>query len=99
MSLQALGARIKMLAQSLEQSMVNHNALAGRLAEAKDTLAFLQNIPGPIGEAAKAVSLVDAVVEPIVDAAIAAEPVVAAAVKTATTPAAPTTVVNKSGGK
>jgi hypothetical protein len=93
MSLQALGARIKMLAQSLEQSMVNHNALAGRLAEAKETLSFLQNIPGPIGEAAKAVSLAEAIVEPVVDAVVDA---VDSASK-ATTPAA--TTVNKSGSK
>jgi hypothetical protein len=67
MSLQALGTRIKTLGQALEQSLTNHNALAGRFAEAKEILGFLQNIPGPIGEAANAVDLGIGVVENVVD--------------------------------
>lgn len=84
MSLSALGTRIKNLASAfeasiashtgllkqVETSLTNHNALAGRLAEAQEILGFLQNIPGPIGEAAKAVDTGITAVAPAVEQVI-----------------------------
>jgi hypothetical protein len=72
MSLQALGTRIASLGKALEQSLANHNALAGRLAEAQEILGFLQNIPGPIGAAAKVVDTGITAAAPVVEDVVAA---------------------------
>lgn len=100
MSLQALGQRIKSLGQALEQSLANHNALAGRLAEAQEILTFLQKIPGPIGEAAKIVETGIDIAEPLVkeivsDVETVIHDIKGSAVKSAIPSAA--TVINKSG--
>ena len=44
MNMQELEARIKELAQAIEQSMANHNALIGRIEEAKFILSELEKV-------------------------------------------------------
>lgn len=51
MTMQSLIERISQLAQAIEQSAANHNALVGRLAEAKSVLDMLSSVkvPGTVG--------------------------------------------------
>lgn len=71
MSMQSLIERISTLTQAIEQSAANHNALVGRLAEAKSLLDMLNSvkIPGNVGEVIGAVdTVVDAVSDVITSA-------------------------------
>jgi hypothetical protein len=49
--MQSLIERVSQLAQAIEQSAANHNALVGRLAEAKSILDMLNSVklPGTVG--------------------------------------------------
>jgi len=51
MTMQSLIERVSQLAQAIEQSAANHNALVGRLAEAKSILDMLNSVklPGTVG--------------------------------------------------
>lgn len=62
MSMQSLIERISQLTQTVEQSAANHNALVGRLAEAKSLFDMLSSfkLPGNVG---KIIGGIDAAVD------------------------------------
>jgi hypothetical protein len=59
MTMQSLIERVSQLAQAIEQSAANHNALVGRLAEAKSILDMLNSVKLP-GTVSTVISDVDA---------------------------------------
>ena len=70
MTMQSLIERVSQLAQAIEQSAANHNALVGRLAEAKSILDMLNSVklPGTVGTAISDVDAALGTTENVVNA-------------------------------
>ena len=69
MSMHSLIERISQLTKTIEESAANHNALIGRLAEAKTILDMLNSVklPGTVGEVIGAVDTAANAVENALD--------------------------------
>jgi hypothetical protein len=83
MTMQSLIERVSQLAQAIEQSAANHNALVGRLAEAKSILDMLNSVkvPGTVGTVISDADAALGTTENVVNA-------VSGAIAPSTTPAA-----------